>query len=125
MRPRVELPARGSGSRADGERGDSGEATTHTWSSGTPDDERTRLLAADLPADAQGGRIVALTVSPPVRVQERGGEGARSRSTLELGELQARTPGGRVVLGGYDDWLAVNGVEADGRRTAASRSRAR
>ncbi len=80
---------------------------------GTPDDERTRLLAADLPADAQGGRIVALTVSPPVRVQERGGEGSPLEVALELGELRVRTPGGRVVLGGYDDWLAVNGVEAD------------
>ncbi len=80
---------------------------------GSPDDERTRTLAADLPTEAQGGRIVALTVSPPVRVQERGGEGAPLELTLELGELRARTPGGRVPLGGYEGWLAVNGIEAE------------
>jgi hypothetical protein len=46
-------------------------------------------------------------------VQERGGEGAPLELSLELGELRARTPGSTVPLGGYDGWLAVNGIEAD------------
>ena len=72
-----------------------------------------QLLAAPVPEEARGGRIVALTVSPPARVQERGGEGAPRELALELGALRARTPDGDVPLGDYDGWLAVNGIEAD------------
>jgi hypothetical protein len=31
---------------------------------------------------------------------------------LKIGELQARTPAGSVGLGGYEDWVAVNGIDA-------------
>ena len=80
---------------------------------GTPDDERATVLAVPVPEEARGGRITALTVSPPVRVQERGGEGVPLELELELGGLSARTPSGSVTLGNYQDWLAVNGIEAD------------
>ena len=80
---------------------------------GTPDAERLGVLTAPVPDEAQGGRIVALTVSPRVRVQERGGEGVPLELRLELGGLRARTPDGSVQLGSYDDWLAVNGIEAE------------
>lgn len=80
---------------------------------GTPDDEGRSILSAPLPEDARGGRVVALTVSPPVRVQERGGEGAPLELALELGELQARTAQGTVPLGGYEGWVGVNGLEAE------------
>jgi hypothetical protein len=61
---------------------------------------------------ARGGTIVSLTVSPPVKVQERAGEGRPLELTLQLGEPRAATPGGEVALGGYGGWLAVNGIEA-------------
>jgi hypothetical protein len=109
---RLELPARG-------------EAVVLTASIETPTGAFAQLelgrlagrgmqvLAVPLPAEARGGRIVALTVSPPARVQERGGEGRPRTLALELGDLRARTPDGEVSLGGYDDWIAVNGIEAD------------
>ncbi len=80
---------------------------------GTPETGRDSILRAAVPAEARGGRIVSLTISPPVRVQERGGEGAPLELKLELGELRARTADGEVALGGYEGWLAVNGIEAE------------
>jgi hypothetical protein len=71
------------------------------------------VLRAAVPPAARGGRVVSLTISPHARVQERGGEGRPREVRLELGELQARTPAGDVSLGGYDDWTAVNGLEAE------------
>jgi hypothetical protein len=79
---------------------------------GTPDEHSTRVLTVPLPEETRGGRIVSLTISPPVRVQERGGEGKPLALDLELGELRARTAAGTTALGSYDDWLAVNGIEA-------------
>ncbi len=73
-------------------------------------------LRVPVPEEAQGGRIVALTLNPPVRVQERGGEGRPRELALELGPLTAQTPGGPVVLDRYEDWIGVNGIEA--RRNA-------
>lgn len=73
-------------------------------------------LRVPIPEEAQGGRIVALTLNPPVRVQERGGEGRPRELALELGPLRAQTPGGPVVLDRYEDWIGVNGIEA--RRNA-------
>ena len=70
------------------------------------------LLRAPIPPEARGGRIVSLTVVPP-RIVERGGDqGAPFDGMLHLGLLAARTPGGLVELGAYEDWLGVNGVEA-------------
>jgi hypothetical protein len=79
---------------------------------GEPDPAGTVLRVA-VPREARGGRIVALTISPPVKVTERGGEGRPIDLRLELGTLRARTPGGGAALGGYDDWLAVNGIDAE------------
>ena len=79
---------------------------------GEPDPEGNVLRVA-VPREAQGGRIVALTISPPVKVTERGGEGRPIDVRLGLGALSARTPQGDVALGGYEDWLAVNGIEAE------------
>ena len=73
-------------------------------------------LRVPIPEEAQGGRVVALTLNPPVRVQERGGEGRPRELALELGPLRAETPGGPVVLDRYEDWIGVNGIEA--RRNA-------
>ncbi|MGH3057353.1 MAG: hypothetical protein ACRDPP_03840, partial [Gaiellaceae bacterium] len=70
------------------------------------------LLRAPIPQEARGGRIVSLTLVPP-RIVERGGDqGAPFDGTLRLGLLGARTPAG-VVVGAYEDWLGVNGVEAE------------
>jgi hypothetical protein len=69
-------------------------------------------LRVPIPPEARGGRIVSLTFAPP-RIVERGGDqGAPFDGTLRLGILGARTPGGLVELGAYEDWLGVNGVEA-------------
>jgi hypothetical protein len=78
------------------------------------------ILRTAVPPEARGGRIVALTISPRARVQERGGEGAPRELRLELGNLVARTPAGDVDLGGYDGWLPVNGIEADSDPTGAT-----
>ena len=79
---------------------------------GEPAPEGT-LLRVAVPDEARGGRIIALTVSPPVKVTERGGEGRPLELSLGLGNLTARTPQGDIALGGYEDWLAVNGIEAE------------
>jgi hypothetical protein len=79
---------------------------------GEPAPEGTVLRVA-VPDEARGGRIIALTVSPPVKVTERGGEGRPLELSLGLGNLTARTPQGDIALGGYEDWLAVNGIEAE------------
>ena len=80
---------------------------------GSADDQAGHVLRIPVPEEARGGRIVALTISPPVKIQERGGEGTPLVvDRLSLGPLTARTPGGDVELA-YDDWLAVNGVEAE------------
>ncbi len=68
-------------------------------------------LRVPVPEEARGGRVVALTLNPPVRVQERGGEGRPRELALELGPLTAQTPGGPVVLDRYEDWIGVNGIE--------------
>jgi hypothetical protein len=71
------------------------------------------VLRVPVPDEARSGRIIALTVSPPVKVTERGGEGRPLELSLGLGKLTARTPQGDIALGGYEDWLAVNGIEAE------------
>jgi hypothetical protein len=68
-------------------------------------------LRVAVPPEAEGGRVVALTLNPPARVQERGGEGRPRELALELGPLVAQTPGGPVVLDRYEDWMGVNGIE--------------
>ncbi len=108
----LEVPARGTGVTLTA----SVETPTGTYvhlDLGEPEPTRTRVLRAGVPREARGGRIIALTLSPPVRVQERGGEGAPLDLDLELGPLTADTAsGGAEPLGAYDDWLAVNGIEA-------------
>ncbi len=80
---------------------------------GSADDQADHVLRIPVPEEARGGRIVGLTISPPVKIQERGGEGMPLVvDRLSLGPLTARTPGGDVELA-YDDWLAVNGVEVE------------
>ena len=78
------------------------------------------VLRSAVPREARGGRVVAVTVSPPVRVQERGGEGAPLDLRLQLGDLQAQAADGDVGLGGYEGWLAVNGIEADATSAGAT-----
>ena len=109
--------------RADGERGDAGR---RLHAAGARDTGRRAHahLAADVPKEAQGGRIVALTVSPPVKVQERAGEGAPLELTLELGELE---PGRRAA--GYRSAVTRTGWPSTASRprpaVAEPRSRAR
>ena len=72
---------------------------------------RGGTLRAPLPANARGGRIVALTLVPP-RIVERGADAGKPfRGTLELGRLEAETPSGGVDVGAYEEWIGVNGVE--------------
>jgi hypothetical protein len=71
------------------------------------------VLRAPVPTEARGGRVVSLTLSAP-RIQERGGDqGKPFEGTLRIGLLGARTPTGVTELGPYEDWLGVNGVEAE------------
>jgi len=106
----LELPARGSPvvvtASVETRRGDFAQLEL-----GTPA-RAAGVLRTPVPAEARGGRVVALTISPPVKVQERAGEGRPLELDLELGPLAARTPAGPAALGGYRDWLAVNGIEA-------------
>jgi hypothetical protein len=74
-------------------------------------------LRAKLPARARGGRLVALTFSPPPRSSE---SGEPAEGTLELGELRVAEPGGTSVISDYRGWIGVNGVNrgaADQRTT--------
>ena len=87
---------------------------------GQPGLETTKTLRAPVPAEARGGRIVSLTISPRTRVQERGGEGQPLDLDLRLGELAAETGSGEVSLGDYDGWMAVNGIEATVRPGGAA-----
>jgi len=107
----LELPARGPAviltASVETLRGDYAQLTL-----GEPDHDRERVLRAAVPADARGGRVVGLTISPPTELQERAGEGAPLELDLELGALTARTPARDVSLGGYEDWIGVNGIEA-------------
>jgi hypothetical protein len=68
-------------------------------------------LRVAVPPEAKGGRIVAVTLNPPVRVQERGGEGRPRELELTVGPLRAQTPAGPVVVDRYEDWIGVNGIE--------------
>jgi len=78
---------------------------------GKPQRDGSTLRVA-VPPEAQGGRVVAVTLNPPVKVQERGGEGRPRKLALELGPLMAQTAAGPVVLDRYADWIGVNGIEA-------------
>ncbi|HWM13996.1 MAG TPA: hypothetical protein VNO56_05915, partial [Gaiellaceae bacterium] len=71
------------------------------------------VLRAPVPPEARGGRVVSLTLAAP-RIQERGGDqGKPFEGTLRIGLLGAGTPTGVTELGPYEDWLGVNGVEAE------------
>jgi hypothetical protein len=79
---------------------------------GETEPSRERLLRAPVPPEARGGRLVAVTLVPP-RIQERGAEaGQPFEGTLALGPLRAETPGGRVELSRYEDWIGVDGAHA-------------
>lgn len=69
-------------------------------------------LAAGLPEAARGGRIVAVRLDPPPRIQERGAEaGHAALGTLALGPLDA---GGRPLTRGYTGWAALGGARLVG-----------
>jgi hypothetical protein len=68
-------------------------------------------LRVTVPPEARGGRVVAVTLNPPVKVQERGGEGRPRELILQLGPLTAQTPDGPVVVDRYEHWIGVNGIE--------------
>ncbi|HEX2044034.1 MAG TPA: hypothetical protein VHF23_00250 [Gaiellaceae bacterium] len=79
-----------------------------------------RPLAATVPDDARGGRIVALTLVPP-RIEERGAEAGRPyEGELVLGRPAVETSAGvRRALGGFSGWVGTGGVETNARADTA------
>jgi hypothetical protein len=81
---------------------------------------RERRLAAPVPDDARGGRVVTLTLVPP-RIEERGAEaGQPYEGELVLGRLAAETSAGaHRALAGFSGWVGSEGVEATARSESA------
>lgn len=72
-------------------------------------------LVARLPAEARGGRLVALRLFPPERTQERGADTGRpARGTLVLGPIAARSDAGARVLTDFAAWRGVAGARRTG-----------
>ena len=68
------------------------------------------VLTGELPDEARGGRVVALTLARPDAVTGHG-DFERADGTLTFGDLAAD---GEPILAGYADWVGLDGVEADG-----------
>jgi hypothetical protein len=68
-------------------------------------------LRVELPAEARGGRVVALSIGRALAVEEHASEFTRVDGILRLGRLAAETPGGRVeLITDYSDWIGLNGA---------------
>jgi hypothetical protein len=69
------------------------------------------VLHAALPADAQGGKVVALGIGRALAVEEHASEFTRVDGVLRLGPLSVETPGGlRPIQADYAGWVGVNGA---------------
>ena len=68
---------------------------------------RELFLAAPLPPDARGGRLVALRFDPPPRLVERGSDaGGPAEAVVTLGALR----GGGFVVTDFGAWRGVSGA---------------
>jgi hypothetical protein len=85
---------------------------------GSVDSGRRATLTARVPADVRGGRVIALHLDPPPRIEERGADAGRpARGLLALGPIVATTDAGReVIVSRYDDWIGLNGAEGETAR---------
>jgi hypothetical protein len=78
---------------------------------GVTEGRAERLLRADLPAEARGGKVIALDIGRALAVEEHASEFTRVDGVLRLGPMSVETPQGRdVILDDYAGWLGVNGV---------------
>ncbi|TMK76558.1 MAG: FtsX-like permease family protein [Actinobacteria bacterium] len=80
-------------------------------------------LRAGVPAQARGGRVVAIHLELPLVEQFLAGHresgttlsvSATSRGVLDLARLRALTPHGIRLLGPFRDWFGTGGVTATG-----------
>jgi hypothetical protein len=82
---------------------------------GTTNASRPVRLVAPLPAEARGGRVIALRLLPPERTQERGADaGEPARGTLVLEPIAARRDGIETILTDFAEWRGVAGVRRIG-----------
>lgn len=83
---------------------------------------RTRLVSTPLPPAARGGRIAALRLLPPPRLQEGGADaGVPARGVLTLGPLATTdAAGATTVVARYGDWIGVSGVREAGSTGSTS-----
>ena len=76
-------------------------------------------LAAELPPQARGGRLVALTLNRALDVEGHGqGNVPLVEGTLTLGPLEAHTGGRQQSLARWPDWRGDGGVSVVDRDTA-------
>ncbi len=75
---------------------------------GTTKGRNETTLTGEIPEEARGGRVVALTLARPDAVTGHG-DFERADGKLTFGDLAAD---GEPILTGYDDWVGFDGVEA-------------
>jgi hypothetical protein len=70
---------------------------------------RPAVLGAPVPLEARGGRLVALTFSPPIRIEEPGASAGRAvRGVLTTRGVEIADGDGSVVLRPFDEWVPTN-----------------
>jgi hypothetical protein len=74
--------------------------------------DRRTVLRATVPAEARGGRVVALTFAPPRRIEDPGAAAGRAaRGVLTAGRL--RVVGAGSASFGFEDWIPTSpGISA-------------
>lgn len=76
----------------------------------------SRTLRARLPAEARGGRLVALRFDPPPRIVERGADaGSAAEAVATLAPLGAAGARGAGVTD-FRGWIGVSGARRDGTK---------
>lgn len=67
------------------------------------------VLSAPVPAEARGGRLVALTFSPPIRIEEPGASAGRAvRGVLTTRGIGVVTADGAATIRRFEDWVPTN-----------------
>jgi len=70
---------------------------------------RPAVLTATVPAEARGGRLVALTFSPPIRIEEPGASAGRAvRGVLTTRGIGVVTADGTALVRRFEDWVPTN-----------------
>ncbi len=89
------------------------EATFVTLKLGSIGPGKPVVLHADIPPEARGGKLVALTFLPPRRIEDPGASaGQAARGVLTTGPLQVVGASETRTIG-WDDWLPTNpGISA-------------